>query len=30
VQAVGVDPLAHYLDFGRHEGRSPQADGLWG
>jgi hypothetical protein len=22
--------LAHFLDFGIHEGRSPFADGVWG
>lgn len=30
VAAAGVNPLQHYLIFGINEGRSPQADGLWG
>jgi len=30
VKAAGIDPLLHYLDFGRHEGRSAFADGVWG
>ena len=30
VAAAQVDPLAHFLQFGIHEGRSPQADGVWG
>ena len=30
VVAAQVDPLAHFLQFGIHEGRSPFADGVWG
>ena len=30
VAAANIDPLAHFLDFGRHEGRSPFADGVLG
>ena len=30
VAAADVNPLAHFLQFGIHEGRSPFADGVWG
>jgi hypothetical protein len=30
VATAHVDPLTHFLQFGIHEGRSPQADGVWG
>ena len=30
VAAAHVNPLAHFLQFGIHEGRSPFADGVWG
>ena len=30
VAARSVNPLAHFLKFGMHEGRSPFADGVWG
>ena len=30
VAAAHVNPLAHFLNFGIHEGRSAFADGVWG
>ena len=30
VQAAGTEPLLHYLEFGRDEGRHAFADGVWG
>jgi hypothetical protein len=30
VEAEHVDPLAHFLHFGQHEGRQTFADGVWG
>jgi len=30
VAAAHVNPLAHFLQFGIHEGRSSFADGVWG
>jgi hypothetical protein len=28
--AAHIDPLAHYLQYGAHEGRTAFADGVWG
>ena len=30
VAAAHVNPLDHFLQFGVHEGRSPESDGIWG
>jgi hypothetical protein len=30
VAAAQVNPLLHFLQNGQFEGRSPQADGVWG
>jgi hypothetical protein len=30
VATANVNPLAHFLQFGQHEGRSAHADGVWG
>jgi hypothetical protein len=30
VAAANINPLLHFLFAGDREGRSPQADGLWG
>jgi hypothetical protein len=30
VKAAAINRLLHFLEFGLHEGRAAQADGLWG